>query len=1371
MLDFLQIAKKTTRNGVEIYPKFIVKNSKDLMIRGKAFYAIWDEENGLWSTDVIRACELIDDELDKYALKKYDDQTSVFVQHLWDTDTKMIDKFNKYCEKQMPSNQKTFHTLDEKVIFSNTDVKKTDYVSKKLSYAMEDGEPEAWNEMLSVLYSPEEKKKLEWAIGAIISGDSKKIQKFIVLYGAPNTGKSTVINIIEKLFDGYYSAFDAKVLGSSSNSFALEAFRNNPLIAIQHDGNLSKIEDNTRLNSLVSHEDMMVNEKFKSAYTMKFNAFLILGTNNPVKISDARSGILRRLIDVSPTGNKVPRERYEFLNNQIEFELGKIANHCLNIYKNNKRYYDSYRAKTMMSATNDFYNFITDEEVYFIFLREDSTTLKKAWALYKDYCERISLQYKMPYTSFGEELKNYFYEFRDIDKDEDGNRVRSRYIGFKKDIFENKEEKQVVDSGWIKLKRQPSLFDDILKNCKAQYANHKGKPLTNWNEVTTTVGDISTGRLHYCLLPDEDENNYSYLIVIDFDIHGEDGEKSLEENIKAATLFPKTYVETSQSGKGLHLHYWYVGDVSKLSTIYGPNIEIKKFKGLASLRRKVSMCNDIPIAKLSSGLPVIEGAKTKGMQVEYQIENERHLFNLIRKALNKEIGVDPSNPEAKAKTVMCIKFIRDILNKAYESGISYDLRSLQNSVYLFASHSSNNKTECINIVKRQMHFNSKDREGDTEDIKEELEDKERYSEDARITFFDTEVFKNYFLLCWKYEDEECVHRMPNPTPSEVEKFVMSHKLVGFNCKAYDNIILYWRMLGFDNLALYKISKAIINKEIVSGAYEAKNISYMDIFDASSEKKSLKKFEIMYKAYHKELNWDWDEEVPENMFEEIASYCENDVRATELVWKKRQSDVKARLIMSDISGLCPNESNNNMTAATIFKGNKNPQSEFNYRFLGDTSDLAEYIVPGLDCDWEWTRFDSKGRPVFVGYEYKNGRSTYRGEEIGEGGYVYAEPGIYENVALLDIASMHPSSIIAEKLFGERYTKVYADILQTRLYIKHKEFDKAKELFGGVFAKYLNDTAQAKELSTALKIPLNSTYGLTDASFKNPFRDDRNIDNIVAKRGALFMNNLKHEVQRKGFTVAHIKTDSIKIPNATPEIIQFVMDYGKLYGYTFEHEDTYEKMCLVNDAVYIAKTKEPYKDKETGDMLYWKATGKQFQVPYVFKTLFTHQHIDFYDMCETISVSSSLYLDMNYGLRDVTDDEKELKKVLKYTPDDKKAIDILRNRIKDGHNYKFVGRVGLFTPIDSEIEVSELDISNGFIPVKNVCHGGYLMRKSDNGYSYASGTKGFRWLEAEDAKVLCDLYGMDKVIDISFYRKLVDDAIAAIEEYGNFDEFVA
>lgn len=349
------------------------------------------------------------------------------------------------------------------------------------------------------------------------------------------------------------------------------------------------------------------------------------------------------------------------------------------------------------------------------------------------------------------------------------------------------------------------------------------------------------------------------------------------------------------------------------------------------------------------------------------------------------------------------------------------------------------------------------------------------------------------------------------------------------------------------------------------------------------------------------------------------------------------------------------------------------------------------------------------PFFPGYTFDHGKSLYWGEEVGEGGYVYAEPGMYRAVALLDIASMHPSSIMAERLFGDIYTARFGDILAARLAIKHGEFEKAEKMLDGKLAPYLKDKDAAKNLAQALKIAINSVYGLTSAGFDNPFRDKRNVDNIVAKRGALFMVNLKHAVQDQGFTVAHIKTDSIKIPNATPEIVKFVMDYGKEYGYTFEHEATYDRMCLVNDAVYIAR----YEDGK------WTATGTQFQVPYVFKKLFSREPIEFDDLCETKSVSTALYLDMNEGLPE------------------------------DAHNYKFVGRVGRFSPI------------------KTGCGGGLLLRKTDKGYSAATGSKGYRWMESEEVKKL----GKEKDVDRSYYDRLVDEAVETISQYGDFERFIS
>lgn len=377
-------------------------------------------------------------------------------------------------------------------------------------------------------------------------------------------------------------------------------------------------------------------------------------------------------------------------------------------------------------------------------------------------------------------------------------------------------------------------------------------------------------------------------------------------------------------------------------------------------------------------------------------------------------------------------------------------------------------------------------------------------------------------------------------------------------------------------------------------------------------------------------------------------------------------------------------------------------------------------------------------AFPGYEFVDGKNIYRGTDVGKGGYVYAEPGMYGNIALLDVASMHPHSAINLNAFGE-YTQHFKDLVDARIAIKRKDFDKARKMFGGKLAPYLDDETTAKNLTQALKIAINSVYGLTSANFDNPFRDIRNKNNIIALRGALFMRTLQDEVQKRGFKVAHIKTDSIKIPDATPEIIEFVMDFGRQYGYEFEHEATYDRMCLVNDAVYIAK----YDNGE------WTATGTQFQIPYVFKKLFSKEKILFDDLCETKSVTSSLYLDMNENLPDVSSLEKELNKVLKNSPGDENLINNLKEEIAKGHNYRFIGKVGRFCPI------------------KPGCGGGLLMREKDGKYYSATGAKGYRWLEAEIVSSL----GRTDDIDEGRFKEMADAAIDTIKKYGDYEWFVS
>lgn len=1319
MFDFFIIATrqsgKKDAQCLEIYPKFIIKKSDDLMIRGGDFYAIWLEDENRWSTDEQDAISRIDRALDTYKAEHTDSfEYPIKVLHLWDAESGIIDKWHKYCQQQMRDN---FHPLDETLIFANTPTKKENYASKTLPYSLEDCDISAYDKLVSTLYSPDNRHKIEWAIGSIVSGESKNIQKFLVLYGSAGTGKSTVLNIIQQLFEGYYSVFDARALGSASNSFALEAFKANPLVAIQHDGDLSRIEDNTRLNSLVSHELMTVNEKFKSTYSTRFNAFLFMGTNKPVKITDSKSGLIRRLIDVEPTGQKIPVKEYHRLMSQINFELGGIAQHCLDVYLSDKGAFDDYIPVSMMGASNDFYNFMLD--AYYTFMQSDGVTLKSAWSMYKNYCEEANVPYPYSQRVFKEELKTYFSKYDERITLSDGTRARSYFSGFRTERFEQIREDEVPEPK-IEFVTEKSLFDTECADCPAQYAKTDGSPNTSWSRVTTTLKDLDTSKLHYVRVP---ENH----IVIDFDLKNKNGEKDFKLNLEAASKWPKTYAELSKSGAGIHLHYIYNGDVSKLSRIYDTDIEVKVFSGKSSLRRRLTKCSNNPIATISSGLPLKEAKRVVNENV---ITNERTIRKQIAQNLRKEVH---------ANTKPSVDFIKKILDEAYASGVSYDVSDLRNNIINFAASSTHQSGACLDLVSK-MHFTS-------DDVAQ------THAKRDEIVFYDIEVYQNLFIVCWKYAGpEHTVVKMRNPSPEAIEE-LCGAKLIGFNNRKYDNHILYARMMGYSNEQLYNLSQRIISGKDRNAFFgEAYNLSYTDVFDFSSKKQSLKKWEIELGIHHQEMGIPWDEPVPEDMVEKVEGYCANDVLATEAVFNHIKADFVAREILADLAGGTVNDTTNSLTTKIIFGNERHPQLVYTDLATGkqDPDYLADHTHKHINA--------------FPGYSYeydsetKKYKNTYRGDNLGHGGWVYAVPGMYTNVALLDVASLHPHSAVELSYFG-KYTQNFKDLMDARIYIKHGDYEKAKELFDGKLAPYLNDPEMATALAFALKIAINSVYGLTSAGFVNPFRDERNKNNIVALRGALFMRLLQDEVTARGFTVAHIKTDSIKIPEATPDIIQFCMDFAKKYGYTFEHEATYEKMCLVNDAVYIAKYSDDkgINGKHAGQ---WTATGTQFQVPYVFKTLFSKEPITFDDVCETKSVTQgSLYLDFNEGYTIQTEVEKEIKDraslvkkpdFLGYKNPAFKNVsnDELTRIAEKGHNCQFVGRVGLFTP------------------VKPGYGGGTLYRYDKNKYNAAAGTKGYRWLESEEIRGKNDV--MD-IVDLSYYNNLVDDAVANISQYGDFEWF--
>ena len=516
--------------------------------------------------------------------------------------------------------------------------------------------------------------------------------------------------------------------------------------------------------------------------------------------------------------------------------------------------------------------------------------------------------------------------------------------------------------------------------------------------------------------------------------------------------------------------------------MYDDHIEIKVFNGKSSLRRLLTKCNNEPIASISSGLTLKGEAKMIDGNV---IKSEKGLRTLIKKNLNKEIhpGTKPS-----------IDFIYKILEDAYNSGIYYDVTDMRNAVLAFGANSTHQAEYCIKLINK-MKFKS-----------EESAKPVEHEEDSQLVFYDVEVFPNLFLVNWKVAGpNSTVVRMINPKPTDIETLIKM-KLVGFNCRKYDNHLLYACLMGYTNQQLYNLSLKIINGERNAFFGEAYNISYTDVYDFAKTKQSLKKWEIELGIHHQELGLPWDKPVPEEMWNKVAEYCDNDVIATEKVFDHLKADFLARQILADVAGMTVNDTTNQLTTKIIFGNNRKPQDQFNYRNMGDYNTTIDpdfewndlevgvdgHLYTNLGSDGEFYSkpirlkpsqigtevfevFDNLQRPYFPGYVFdphsKTDKSTYRGESVGEGGYVYAEQGMYSNVALLDIASMHPHSIIAENLFGE-YTKRFKELVDARVAIKHKDFDKARKMLDGKLAKYLDDESKASDLAGALKIAINS-----------------------------------------------------------------------------------------------------------------------------------------------------------------------------------------------------------------------------------------------------------------------------------------------------------
>lgn len=1177
-MDFLDVSvKKFTSNNrtvdYEVSPDFIFGDAKDLVVKGSKFYAYWN--GSFWDTKQKNLFYDIDSLLWRKARELEDGRPGlrIDVKEIRKASAGKFRLFADFCKACETSDI----SFNQKVLFADHKMQRRDYATTQLTYSPQEGEAVAFKELIGTLYLPKELDKILWFMGALFTNNMYKIEKFMYLYGSKGSGKGTVLKIFRMLFQEYCGTIDLKLL-TSADQFATGQIQEVPLL-IDEDTDISHIYNDTPLLKLTSHETISVNKKFKEPYDVRFIGLLITASNQRYKVRNVDSGITRRAIVVNPSGQKVSHTKYNQLMTQIKYELPYIANMAIQRFEElGFDYYDDYFDVDMAEQTDHIFDFMRTNAIHM----QHGITLKQISELYREYLEDMGWKTDGYKATIKREALRYFDTMLK-DSHIDGMRVNNYFKGFRWNVAfpegvvgTTEANDTVIPDDWLDFNYHNEVFNKLASEYPAQLALRNGNPSEKWDNVVTTLSDIKTSKLHWVKVP----LNH---IIIDFDLKDDSGNKNLELNVEAASKFPPTYAELSKSGQGIHLHYIYDGNVNELNNLVDKHIEIKVYKGNASLRRIDKASNNLQPSHISSGLPLKERKdETMYEHVKEITYTEKTLRKFVKRQLGMIEGKEPSHPNTKPT----IDFIAHEIQKAFDMGLEYDLTDLKHDVFLRAIRSTNNKEYCIAVFQKIPWSSIRDDEGATEN---KLTNFTKIYPKEELVFFDIEVYPNLFVVVWKkYHDDEFT-KWINPTPDQIE-YLLSFPIVGFNNRRYDNHILYARLLGCNNLELFRQSYRIVNeKNAKSGMYAAAyELSYTDIYEYAQKKQSLKRWEVDLGIKHVEMEIPWDQPVPDELIPVVVDYCVNDVDATEKLFDAIYADYVAREILATIAKGSMNATNNQLTAKFIFGDDPRPQDKFNYVKLAT---------------------------IFPGYKYEFGKSYYRGFETGEGGFVYAEPGVYKNIALLDVESMHPNSLVNMNYFGP-YTQRYADLLKVRVLLKHNKIDEVKQMFDGVLAPFLDNPEYLKPLVTALKIVINSVYGMTSAKFDNKFKHPDNIDNIVAKRGALFMVDLKFAIEEQGYQVCHIKTDSVKIPNADEKIIKFVEDFGaqEKYKYRFEHEHTYKRMALINNAVYIAQLED---DK-------WSPTGAEYANTYLLKRVWTKEELVDKDFFITKQSKGHIYL---------------------------------------------------------------------------------------------------------------------------------------------------
>ncbi|MGK9295795.1 hypothetical protein [Melissococcus plutonius] len=417
-------------------------------------------------------------------------------------------------------------------------------------------------------------------------------------------------------------------------------------------------------------------------------------------------------------------------------------------------------------------------------------------------------------------------------------------------------------------------------------------------------------------------------------------------------------------------------------------------------------------------------------------------------------------------------------------------------------------------------------------------------------FYDIEVFKEDALVVFKNIKKEIVKIFHNNFDGVLD-LITDKILVGYNNYWYDDAVLTAMIAHWSPYQIKQLNDRIISGDRVKKIHPS--IQSLDCFQQIDvAKPSLKKIEGNFgkSIIESKIDFTIDRKLTPDELKETIDYCSYDVDTTIDIFKLRQKDYfepKQLVIdmLPDKQQAYAKKWNTTTISANVLAPKPMPKwadirlgaydKNGNYELLDIppqgaidlwlTKDKGKYTHKEFGCDLEFSFGGLHGVP--------NNKQKR-----------------FENVLLLDVASLYPNIIMKLNALGKS-TKTYQQIVERRLSIKHTD----------------------KQLSGALKLVINSCYGLLNNEYSTLYNPK--AAKSVCMYGQICLYDLCKRLAPT-CKLVNINTDGVAFTTQSDYYKTIWHEWEEDYGFTLEL-DSFDLFIQKDVNNYIGLKNEEIKVK--------------------------------------------------------------------------------------------------------------------------------------------------------------------------------------------------